>query len=130
VEVGKAEAKIGVAAKGSIEISNDSSKLSRSASIGVEAGQKGAKFGESISVQQTVMTVTDSNVTGAEKPEITRIDSLGLFGGNIDSSSDKVGFGLQLPAADLQDSLRNPGPPPTPPPPAPPTCTTNGDKKC
>jgi RHS repeat-associated protein len=157
-EVGKAEAKLGVAAKGSIELSSDSAKLSRSASLGFEAGQSGAKVGESITVQQTVMTVTDTTVTGAEKPEITRTDSLGLFGGNLGSSSDKIGIGLELPAGELpvvggvdvettkeglnalksaakevQDSLRNPGPPPPPvPPPPPPTppCSANGGRKC
>src|SRR6266849_6801791 len=77
------------------------SKLSRSASIGGEAGQKGAKVGESIAIEQTVMTVTGSTITGAEKPEITRTDSSGVFGGNIESSSDKTGIGFELPAGDL-----------------------------
>jgi RHS repeat-associated protein len=154
-EVGKAEARAGAAATVSIEISAESVKLSRSASIGGEAGQKGAKVGESIAIEQTVMTVTGSTITGAEKPEITRTDSSGVFGGNIESSSDKTGIGFELPAGDLpvvggvdvesnkeglsafkdagkelQDSLRNPGPPPPPKPPSPPSGCARNQRRC
>jgi RHS repeat-associated protein len=155
-ELGKiGEAKVGVAAKVSLETSIDSFKLSRSASAGAEAGAKGAKVGESWSVEQTVMTITNGTITGAEKPEVTRTDSFGLFGGSVESSKDKVGIGLELPAAELpvvggidletnqegltafkdagrelKDSLTNPGPPPTPPPPPPPTCVPDANKKC
>ncbi len=154
-EVGKAEARAGVAATGSIEISADAVTLSRSASAGFEAGQKGAKVGESVSVEQTVMTVTGSTLTGAEKPEKTRIDSSGLFGGNVESSNDKIGIGFELPAGDipvvggvdveaskeglnalkdagkeLLDSLHIQGPPPPPPPPPPPTCAGDQKKPC
>lgn len=161
-ELGRFETKAGFAAKVSMEVSPDSFTLSQSASVGVEGGLKGvkgAKIGESISIEKTVMTIKDGQVTGEEKDaKITRTDTLGLFGGNIETSDDKVGVGIELPVdpetlvvggvdlettgkglnalkgtvKELKDTFDSlfPLPPPPLPPPPPRRCSSSGGKKC
>lgn len=154
LKAGKAEIKAGAAYKATAETSQEAIlKLSRSAEAGASASAGPVKGGESIAVEQTVLTINkDGNVTGPEKPAVTITDTIG---GNtsVNSSGDQIGLGFETPlgpepivggaeigttreglnalkdaATEVKSSLTNPGPPPPPKPPQPPPCADSTTK--
>lgn len=100
------------------------------------------------------MTINkDKSVTGAEKPEVYIVDTIGGNTNSIVSYGEQVGLGLETPLGpepivggveigttreglnalkdvptQVKDSLKTPPPPPTPKPPAPPCSDAN--QKC
>ena len=156
VKLGTVEGKVGAAYKINQEIGGGNSKLSKSVDAGASFGPtNGPKAGESVSVEQTVLTTNGQKTTGAEKPEVNKTDSIGGNTSVSSSSSSQVGLGLELPLSlqpivggieggttregidaakdipgQIRDSLMNPGPPPQPIPPKPPTCAGDQKKPC
>jgi RHS repeat-associated protein len=96
VKAGPLEAKGGIAANANVNAENRNVGLSTSVDVGVSVGLKdGPRIGESASADKSLVKVNTENgkVTGPEEAKGEVTDTLGVFGGNVNSNSDKVGLG-------------------------------------